>query len=66
MLGCWMCPDLGGSLSQASGEVDRVRVQHCSGDARVRAQGGVDPYNLRRSGTTPACQKPVVYACDRK
>ena len=28
------CPDLGGSPSRASGEVDRVSGQHCSGDTR--------------------------------
>eukprot|EP00966_Prymnesium_polylepis_P312888 7230387-Prymnesium_polylepis.1 len=28
------CPDLGGSPSWASGEVDRVSGQHCSGNTR--------------------------------
>ena len=45
MLGVLDRPDLGGSPSRASGEVDRVNGQHCAGDTRVGALA-VDPYHL--------------------
>ena len=34
------------AFPRASGEVDRVSGLHCTGDTRVRARVGVDPYNL--------------------
>jgi hypothetical protein len=52
MLGCRVaavgCPKTGRKPFRGLLREDRVRVQHCSHDAQVRAQGGVDPCNLTR------------------